>query len=105
MAGACLLNALVTCGVLQLLYKRVIKSYARYVATYLTYVAFAFLMTNSGGGLLSGEASIDWFRWFLYVFAGLCVTVVLFVIGYIHDQNVKKYGQAAMDAARKKKKK
>lgn len=106
MAAACLLNAIVTCGVLQLLYKRVIKSDLRYIVTLVTYFLFCFLMTSSGQGLLNIDPrQINWVNFALYATAGVAVCIVLYVVNLVNKRNIAIYGEAAMQQARKRKKK
>ena len=106
LAGACLLNAIVTCGVLQLLYKRVIKSDIRYPITFVTYLAFCFMATSGGQGIVNMSlAEVDWFKFFLYATSGLAVCTVLYIIERVNRKNTEIYGKAAMEAARKRKKK
>ncbi|MDL2215629.1 hypothetical protein LJB77_00915 [Ruminococcaceae bacterium OttesenSCG-928-N02] len=105
LAGACLLNAIVTCGVMQLALKRLVKSDIRYVLTFVAYFAMCYVATSGGSGLVGvGQVAIDTLRLSLYAFSGIAVCIVLYVINRYNKKNTEIYGEAAMKAARKRKK-
>lgn len=105
LSGACLLNAIVICGILQIFYKRIIKSDIRYIVTFATYLIFCFYMASGGNSLLvEGFAALDTLLFMLYTFGGIATCTVLYIIERVNRKNREIYGNAAMDAARKKKK-
>lgn len=105
-ALACLLNAIVTCGVLQLVLKRLMKSNIRYIFTYVFYVAMCFVAVSDGAGLSNvGASTVNYFQLMLYAIAGAAVCIVLFIINLQNQKNVAIYGEEAMQAARKRRKK
>ena len=103
MAFACFMNALVCCGLIQLLLRRFVKSDWRYVITYIMYVMLAFIMVTPGEGILKVNfAELDLTRFVLYLLGGACVCVMLYITHRAKMKNIEKYGEAAMTKSKKK---
>lgn len=103
LALGCFLNALVCCGLIQLLLRKFVKSDWRYMVTFVMYVMLSFIMTTPGEGILKVDFSqLDVTRFFLYLAGGACTCALLYITHRVKMKNIEKYGEAAMTAKKKK---